>query len=195
MKVRKNIGESKEGLLSLIVAVASRSNVKMAIGGGLAVNVYGYRRYTSDVDAFFHFDDQKAVLRSLNKKLGDEYLLEELHPSHWIVTRRDVSPDERIDLLFSTDDPEESAIELAETKLYNGVKAPFFPIDLLIISKFLAERDETKDSLDIYELHRKGAYDISEIVTRLNQMGLNEDAFRFPRFMRYLEELPSRKRQ
>ena len=59
--------------------------MKIAIGGGIAVNSHGYRRDTADVNAFFHLPDQRKVLRQLNDQLGDNFVLEEFDPSHWIV--------------------------------------------------------------------------------------------------------------
>jgi hypothetical protein len=185
---------TKEEMLQFILEIARKARVKVAIGGGIAVNSHGYRRDTADVDAFFHLPDQHKVLRQLNDQLGDNFVLEEFDPSHWIVAAVGASPDERINLLFAAGDPEESAIEMATTKKYHGIETPVFPIDMLVISKFLAERDDAKDSLDIYELHRKGAFEISSISTRLRQMGFDEDAQRFPEFMAYLQGLSAKKK-
>jgi len=185
---------TKEEMLRFILEVAEKAGVKVAIGGGIAVNAHGYRRDTADVDAFFHYPDQRKVLRQINEQLGEDFVLEELDPSHWIVAAVGAPPDERIDLLFAIGDPEESAIEMATPKKYRGIAAPVFPVDMLVISKFLAERDDAKDSLDIYELHRKGAFEISSVSKRLRQMGFDEDAQRFPEFMAYLQGLSAKKK-
>ena len=185
---------TKEEMLRFILEVAEKAGVKVAIGGGIAVNAHGYRRDTADVDAFFHYPDQRKVLRQLNEQLGEDFVLEEFDPSHWIVAAVGAPPDERIDLLFAIGDPEESAIEMATPKKYRGIAAPVFPVDMLVISKFLAERDDAKDSLDIYELHRKGAFEISSVSKRLRQMGFDEDAQRFPEFMAYLQGLSAKKK-
>lgn len=186
---------SKEDLLRLVLKVAREAGVKTSIGGGIAVHVHGYRRETADVDAFFHFKDQRKVLRALNDVLGDDFVLEELHPSHWTLTPVGSPPDERLDLLFATGDPEGSAVEMAVVKKYRGIETPVFPVDLLVISKLLAEREGAKDALDIYELHRKGAFEVSEVVARLRQMGFDEDARRFPEFMTYLDALSTKRRR
>jgi hypothetical protein len=185
---------SKESMLTLVLAVAKKADVKVAIGGGLAVNAHGFRRETADVDAFFHYNDQHKVLRALNQ-LASDYHLEQLHPSQWISIPPGAEPDERIDLLFASGDPEESAIEMSEMRNCLGIPTPVFPIDLLVISKFLADRDDTRDLLDILTLHRRGAFDIEEITLKLHQMGLEEDAVRFQDQMKLLKMVLSKKRK
>lgn len=184
---------TKESMLRLILAASKKAGVKIAIGGGLAVNSYGFRRETDDVDAFFHFDDQHRILRSLNQ-LAPDYTIEQIDPSQWMAVPPGAEINQRIDLLFASGDPEESAIEMAESRNYHGIEAPMFPIDLLIVSKFLAERDEARDVMDIYTLHKRGVFDIEEIIDRLRQMGLNEDAKKFPEFMTSLDTLIAKKR-
>ncbi len=181
-------------MLQLITRVAQKARVKMAIGGGIAIQTYGYKRETSDVDAFFHYKDRLKVLRAL-QQMAKDYVIEELDQSHWVAIPIGSPPDERIDLLFASGDPEESSIELAEKRSYNGVVAPVFPIDLLIISKFLAEREDAKDWLDIYTLYKRGAFDPKQIVKRLTQMDQKEDAKRFLEFLDYLNMIAKKKRQ
>ena len=184
---------TKESMLQLILAASKKAGVKMAIGGGLAVNSYGFRRDTDDVDAFFHFNDQRQILRTLDQ-MAPDYIIEQIDPSQWLAVPHGADVNQRIDLLFASGDPEESAIEMAEPRSYHGIETPMFPIDLLMVSKFLADRDEAKDILDLYTLHKRGAFDIEEIVARLHQMGLDEDARRFPEFMASLDALIAKKR-
>ena len=197
--MRKSLGKksaavaSKESMLRLILAVARKAGVKMAVGGGLAVNAHGFRRETDDVDAFFHYADQHKVLRALNK-LAPGFVIEEIDPSQWMAVPPGAEANERIDLLFTSGDPEESAIEMSERKSYHGIEAPMFPVDLLVTSKFLSDRNEIKDVLDIYTLHQRGAFDIEEIESRLLQMGFAEDARRFRNFMASLENLIASRR-
>jgi hypothetical protein len=183
---------SKESMLRLILRAAKKAGVKMAIGGGLAANAHGFRRETDDVDAFFHYDDQRKVLRALSK-LAPGFVIEQIDPSQWIAVPPGAEANQRIDLLFASGDPEESAIEMSEPGRYHGIEAPMFAADWLVVSKYLAEREEAKDILDIYTLHKRGAFEINEIVGRLRQMGMDEDAERFPRFMSSLGELVARK--
>lgn len=186
---------TKEQLIELTNKIAKLAGVNRAVGGGVAVFTHGYRRDTADVDVFFHYSDQKKVLHAANQILDESFILEELAPSHWTITHESSPPDERIDLLFATGDPEESAIEMAIPKTYRGVSTMIFPVDLLVVSKFLTERDDPKDSLDIYSLLRRGAVTVDDVVLRLRQMGLDADVERFMNFVKYLEELSSKKRR
>ncbi len=184
-------GGIKAKMLRLVVDVAKQAKVKMAIGGGVAIAARGYRRDTMDVDAFFHYEDQQKVLRALNV-LAADYALEKLDPSHWIAVPPGAEPDERIDLLFASGDPEESAIEMATKADCLGVVAPTFTTEWLVVSKFLAERGEAKDVLDIWALYQRGAFDVKDVVKRLRQMGLREDAKKFPAFIEKIQNLKSR---
>ena len=131
---------SKEDLLRYILDVSKRAEVPISIGGGIAVNAHGYRRDTADVDAFFHRADRQKVVRAIQNMSTDSssLMLEEIDPSHWILVPEGNSPDERIDLMFATGDPEKSAIEMAVTKTYHGIAIPVFPIELLVAAKYLA---------------------------------------------------------
>lgn len=186
---------SKDTLLRMILDVAQRAGTQVAIGGGIAVNTWGYRRETSDIDAFFHDSDRKKVLRELHESLPESFVLEQLDRSHLIVVPEGNSPDERLDILFAVGDPEESAIEMAVTRQYHNVATPVFPADMLIVCKFLAERGEVKDALDIHQLLSRGVCTVEEIQVRLRQLGLPEDAdVRFPELVAYLENIPKRKK-
>lgn len=187
---------SKEDLLLYILDVAKIAGVKVSIGGGVAVNAHGYRRDTSDVDAFFHRIDRQKIVRAIQSSAAaSTIVLEELDPSHWILVPEGNSPDERIDLMFTTGDPEESAIEMAVFKTYHGISIPVFPVELLVAAKYLAGREDPKDALDIYSLWRRGAYDVESIKTLLQQMGWNDDAEKFPELIQYLDRLPRRRRK
>jgi hypothetical protein len=182
-------GESiKARMLRLVLAVAKKAKVKMAIGGGIAVASRGYRRDTMDVDAFFHEEDRQKVIRA-TRQLVEDYEIESLDVSHWIVVPPDAEVDERIDLLFTNSDPEESAIEMATRAVYQGIAAPMFTVEWIVVSKFLAEREDAKDSLDIWALYQRGMFDVKDIVKRLRQMGMREDAAKFPVFIEKLKNL------
>lgn len=185
---------TKEKLITLILDAARHAGVRVSIGGGIAVNTWGYRRETADVDAFFHDRDRPALLRSLHEILPADCVLEKLDPSHWMIVPEENSPDERIDILFAVGDPEESAIEMAVTRRYRKIDVPVFPADLLVASKFLADRGEPRDLLDIHALIERGACSAEDVRQRLLQMGLTEDADEsFPRLLDYLAKIPRRK--
>lgn len=184
----RDVDGIKVRMVRLVKAIAKKAKVKVAIGGGVAVASRGYRRDTMDVDAFFHYADKQKVLRALNQ-LAPEYTVESLNEAHWIAVPPDAEEDEKIDLLFSTGDPEESAIEMATVSRYQGTDAPTFTVEWIVVSKFLAEREDAKDALDIWALYQRGAFDVGDIVKRLRQMGMQKDADRFPVFIEKLKNL------
>jgi hypothetical protein len=188
---------SKEDLLKYILDVAKLAGANVSIGGDIAVNAHGYRRDTADVDAFFHRADRQKILRTIQKMSGNSssLALEEIDPSHWILIPEGNPPDERIDLMFATGDPEKSAIEMAVTKTYQGLSIPVFPVELLVAAKYLAGREDPKDALDIYSLWRRGAYDVETVKLLLQQMGWSEDAEKLPELLEYLDHLPKRKKK
>jgi len=186
---------TKKEMLDLVLTAAKRAGVPAAIGGGIAVAAHGYRRETADVDAFFLATDRTKLLRSLQEISPENFVLDKVSPSHWIVLPEGNPPDERIDLIFATGDPEKSAVEMAVTKKYQGSEIPVFPIDLLVTSKFLVGREDPKDALDAYSLLKRGAYVVADVTSRLVQMGLSNKADKFIELMKYLEDLPRRQKR
>jgi hypothetical protein len=186
------VSSTKTDMLKFVLGVAERAGVRFAVGGGVAVAAHGYRRDTSDVDAFFHDADRPRVIRSIRLNLKPDDVLDELDPSHWILIPAGNSADERIDLMFAAGDPEESAVEMSEVRTYQGLPIPVFPVDLLVAAKFLAGREDPKDVLDTVELLRRGTYEVSDVQARLRQMGLPEDAEAFPKLIDYLQRMPRR---
>jgi hypothetical protein len=180
--------DRKAEMLRVAIEASRKAGVKTAIGGGVAVAAQGYLRDTVDVDAFFHFQDRAAVLGAFRRTASD-YQLEELDESHWIAVPPQASPEERIDLMFATGDPEESAIEMSEQKLYRGVRTPVFTVEWLVITKYLAGREDPKDLLDIYALHLRGAFDVGKVQRRLRQLGETEAAAKFPKLLKKLADL------
>lgn len=183
---------TKLQMLDFILGVAERAGVRTAVGGGVAVAAHGYRRDTSDVDAFFHDADRPRVVREVRRSMGPGDVLDEIDPSHWVLIPAGNSADERVDLMFAIGDPEESAVESSVVLPYHGVAVPVFPVDLLVAAKFLAGREDPKDALDILSLLRRGAYEVRDVQARLRQMGLGEDAEAFPKLIEYLGNLPRR---
>jgi len=184
---------TKDDMLRFVLGIADRTAVRTAIGGGIAVAAHGYRRDTADVDAFFHDNDRSKILKEIRRSIGPDDVLDELDPSHFILIPEGNPPDERIDLMFAIGDPEESAIELSVLKSYHNLIVPVFPVDLLVVAKFLAGREDPKDALDILSLFRRDTYEVKGIQNRLRQMGFDEDAEAFPKLIEYLSNLPRRK--
>jgi hypothetical protein len=145
------------------------------------------------VDAFFHRSDRQKVLRTIHE-LDDPFMLDQIDPWHYILVPEGNSANERIDLMFADEDPEERAIEMPTIKKYHGNSIPVFPIDLLIAAKLMTNREDPKDALDIYALWKLGAYDMEDVQKRLQQMGFPDDSENLPKLIAYLENIPRKKK-
>jgi hypothetical protein len=149
-------------LLGQLLTITEREGILVAIGGGLAVNVHGYRRETEDVDAFFRLEDRLRVIRAL-REAG--FLVERLFaPNHYAAfppRARDVR--RRIDLLFPEGDPELAAVEQPELAVVEewGLTVPVFPVELLVIAKLqvAAEPEGERHSADVRALLELGAFE------------------------------------
>lgn len=133
-----------------------------AIGGAVAMAVRGYARYTSDVDVFLLERSRGPVFRAL--RAAGLKVTEVAGPSHYIVMlpQHGGDPEVRIDLLVAIDDPEESAIELADKLVVTdgGVSFNIVERDLLAVMKFYAGR--AGDIADLSALHARGAFDVQK---------------------------------
>lgn len=78
---------------------------------------------------------------------------------------------------------------MSRAKTVRGVSAPVFPIDMLVVTKYMASRDDAKDWLDIYALYQRGAFSIKQISKRLKQMGHGNEAVAFEEFMQRLQDM------
>ncbi len=137
------------------------TGLSWSIGGGLAVHAHGHRRETRDVDAFFHLDDADRVARAL-RKAGFEldWVFDDVHLMAFVPgLSRD--PRERVDVLFSRDEPELSAIDGPVEAEVEGERFPAFPVELLVVSKLYSDR--LQDLADVEALHRLGAFDPEEV--------------------------------
>lgn len=158
-------------LMERFLSVVTGNEFTYAVGGGVAVNAYGYRRETSDIDAFFLDEDRIRVLQAFRRaKLNVRPIMEPFHYAAFLPEGRSV--DERIDLLFPADDPDVSAIEMATPGVYEGADASFglqlFTAEWLVLAKFYSDRME--DRVDILKLYRLGAFDVSEARRLLSLM-------------------------
>lgn len=143
-----------------VVAAAAAADTAYAIGGGVAVRAHGYKRETSDVDAFFPAEAKPAVLRYF-RQMG--YSVEGvMRPFMYVAIPEDATNiEERVDLLFPETDPEISAIEMAQSWRVEGVAARVFPSELLALTK-LVYSDRWQDVADVAELLELGAFDPKE---------------------------------
>lgn len=147
--------------LQCFLAAINAAKVPTAIGGGVAVNAYGVKRETTDVDAFLRDQDRPAIfaaLRSAGFRIGRIQ-----PPFHYIGMLPGVEdPDVRVDLMFSTGEPETTAIANPEMREVWSIPTPVFPITLLVLAKLIAVADApgrgSKDRADLEELYNIGAF-------------------------------------
>lgn len=149
-------------LLQRTVEIVKREGLTYAIGGGVAVNAYGFERETKDVDAFFRDEDRLKVIRAFRE--GGFAIDDALSPFMYMArepTERNARV--RVDLMFPQGDPELSAVEMAADAkpsaeaIEEGIP-PFkvFRVELLVLAKFYAGRP--RDKLDIAQLLELGAF-------------------------------------
>lgn len=154
------LSQESERLFRFAIRVMRDLGIQYAIGGGVAVQVHGYRRTTADVDLFILEADRERVLKEFRSYTGMR-VEEAFAPHHYIIQYRSTrDPEVRIDLLIPAGEPELSAIEYAETIKSDDVGSfEVFPVDLLVLAKFYAADSEPRHELDIAQLLAKAAFD------------------------------------
>lgn len=148
--------------LKTFVEAMTATKIPTAVGGGVAVNAYGVKRETTDVDAFLRNEDRHEIFTALQDagfRIGRVQ-----PPFHYIAMLPGVEdPDVRIDLMFPSGEPEISAIDAPETREVWQINTPVFPITLLVLAKLVAIADApargSKDRTDLEELYRIGAFE------------------------------------
>ena len=143
-------------LLHRLLEITRREGIPVGIGGGLAVNVHGVERQTTDVDAFFLTADRPRIVRALRK---DGFVVDRVFaPFHYFAFLPEHGdPRVRIDLLFPQDEPELSAVERPVLVGKWDEQVPAFPVELLVLSKFYS--NQALDLWDITALYEAGAFE------------------------------------
>lgn len=177
-------------LLKMAVTALDELQVDYAIGGAMAMAAHDYIRETRDVDVFALEEDQDRIAFALRRMgLRVVPVAAPYHLAAYLPNERD--PERRIDLLFPAGDPELSAIELPDRRTIEGVAANVFPLSLLVIAKFYANRP--KDDLDIEHMLTRGLFDPAEVHRIL--LGFDEDGARgFVKLIRKLRQRGHRPR-
>jgi len=162
--------------VTIVDAIGKQLAIPHAIGGGVAVRAHGYRRETTDVDAFFLPEDRNRVLRAFRET--GLHVERVMVPFHYAALPEDATNiEERIDILFPEGDPEVSAIEMFEKLKVEGVPGvQVFPAELLVIGKLLYS-DRWQDFADVAELYQIGAFDPDE-AERLTKLMDPEASFK-----------------
>jgi hypothetical protein len=134
-------------LLVAFLKAAKRTGKPYAIGGSLAMSAHGYTRNTTDIDAFLLEADRLDWIRALRAQgltidsifRGHHYIA--FYPHHG-------DPRIRIDLLFPAGEPELSAVEYPDTSKIGAFTVAVFPLDLLVVAKFLSDVPEHQRDFD-----------------------------------------------
>jgi len=147
-----------EKLFRIAVETTAALGVPYAIGGGIAVQVHGYTRETSDVDLFVLEKNKFEVLGALHA--AGLNIVPFMEPSQYHAHLPEITdPNIRIDVLIPIDEPELSAVEYGErvaSEDITGGGFTVFPIDLLVLAKFYATG--RRHEIDIEGLLLRGAF-------------------------------------
>ena len=153
--------QATKKLLKRFLRAMAKHKIPFAVGGGVAVNAHGFRRETTDIDAFLHDEDRARVRTALLEagfRIGRIY-----PPFHYIAVLPGIDdPDIRIDLLYPAAEPDLSAIDHPTLLEVWGECVPVFAIEFLIASKLQAIADQparaSQDRADIATLYSIGAF-------------------------------------
>ncbi|MBL7889646.1 MAG: nucleotidyltransferase [Bacteroidia bacterium] len=136
----------------------NRNKVKYLVVGGYAVNFYGYRRTTGDIDIWIKphngLNKKAALLCFKNLGISKQTLtdLENLDFTKPVVFMDGEEPF-RIDFMtFISGVNFTDAYKKRQIELLDGIKIPFIHLNELIISKISSGR--TKDKLDVEQLQK-----------------------------------------
>jgi hypothetical protein len=138
-----------------------------AVGGALAMAAHGYTRQTQDVDAFLQHEDRIEWFRALRAQ-GLKIIPIFTGVQYMAMDPKYKDPEIRIDLLLPAGDPELSAVEMPETGDIGGIAAEVFPLDLLVISKFISSRDEDHHDVDV--MYKRGLFNPAEVALTLKHV-------------------------
>ena len=157
-------------LLPLVHAWAEgfdAAEIDWAVGGALAMAGHGYTRETQDIDLFFDPDAGQQVIEILTKR--GLHIEEIAAPYHFAFTPDRSRPDERIDLLFPSSQPDISAVVFPVRRVIDGRELPVWPIEHIVAAKLQAHRP--KDQNDLQALWNLRLFDpraVAEVVEELD---------------------------
>ena len=129
-------------LLEKISSALNKKGIDYAVIGGQAVLVYGYARFTNDIDLLVAADATKL---SIISEICLELNLTRLKDDEFtrmtnVVPIFDPDTNFRADLVFCFSEFEREAIERAVTKVQAGVPVKFAAVEDLILMKLYASR-------------------------------------------------------
>lgn len=153
-------------LFALCARELDKLEADWAVGGAFAMGAHGYTRATRDIDLFIGDDVREDLLAALRARgVAVEEVVEDIHYAA-IPDRRD--PEERVDLLFPSSEPDVSALMAARPAKVLDRQVPVWPLHYIVANKLLSERD--KDAQDLGELRKRGLIDAPRVLEVLQEM-------------------------
>jgi hypothetical protein len=163
-----HVNEEVRRMLKEVAGVLNEARVPYAVGGAVAMALYGVRRATMDVDIFSLESAKRKVLRALRnigyeiEPAGAPFLYLAYPP--WQTSGRDV----RVDLLFPADEPDISGVETAQNiEVEPGLKVKVFSLVMLTLSRLYS--DQPRHRTDLYLLHERGLLPVEEAMEILEE--------------------------
>ncbi|KXK56149.1 MAG: hypothetical protein UZ05_CHB002000320 [Chlorobi bacterium OLB5] len=131
-----------EPLLEKISEALNKNGLDYIVIGGQAVLIYGYSRFTNDIDILVGVDFTKLkFIDDICNEIGLTRLKDdEFTRKTNVIPLFDPKSNFRADLIFSYTDFEKEAISRAVTALKNGVSVRYATIEDLILMKLYASR-------------------------------------------------------
>ncbi len=179
-------------MLKDVAHALNASNVSYAIGGAVAMALYGVRRQTMDVDVFFPQEAKANALEAIRKigyhiePIGAPFLYAAYPP--WETSDREI----RVDLLFPEDDPELTAIQTAEAvEISEETTVPVFSPLMLTLSRLYS--DQPRHLADLQMMFDRGLIPVKEVVLILQE----HDPEMLTEFRRFLDKVtgPQKRRR
>ncbi len=153
--------------INLIKEFFEKHEMRYALIGGLALNAYGYNRFTNDVDFITELKYKESLLSYL-ESLGFKLLQSDTAFSiHTLFN-------ERIDLMYVEGDTSDAILNSVQIKNIEDMELPVVsPLHLAMMKGFAASQDKEriKDIDDIKELFKRDLItksELSEISSRYN---------------------------
>lgn len=163
-----------EVALKQCTAVLRRLDTEWAIGGAVAMAAHGYTRATRDVDLFVGDDAREELLEALRERSAP--VLEVNEPYHYALLANPDDAEERVDLLFPSDQPEVGAIWRPVDAVIAGEKMPVMRCEHLVASKLLTEPASeryAKDHADLLALRDRNLVDGPRVLEVLKECAGN----------------------
>jgi predicted nucleotidyltransferase len=141
-----------------VLKVLLNYNVQFIVVGGYAVNYYGYRRTTGDIDLLLkpeNGNNKSLLLNAFRDLKIEEEVLTELKKLDFEnpLVFMDGEEPFRIDFLTKISGVNfDDAWNLREVASFDGLKIPFIHYNHLILSKLSSDR--LKDKVDVEELQK-----------------------------------------